>query len=57
MAGLLELGILFLMIAFVAYIFGARGIAGLSMQIAKILIIVFVVLFLAALLFGFAVNI
>jgi uncharacterized membrane protein YtjA (UPF0391 family) len=57
MAGLLDLGILFLIIAFVAYIFGAKGIAGLSMQIAKILIIVFVVLFLAALLFGFAVNI
>ena len=53
MAGLLGLAILFLVIAFVAYLFGARGIAGFSMGIAKILIIVFLVLFVVALLFGF----
>jgi uncharacterized membrane protein YtjA (UPF0391 family) len=53
LAGLLELAILFLAIAFVAYVFGARGIAGFSMGIAKILIIVFLVLFVIALFFGF----
>ncbi len=57
MATLLGLGILFLIIAFIAYLFGARGIAGFSMQIAKILIIVFVILFVVSLLFGFAFNI
>jgi len=57
MALLLDLGILFLIIAFVAYVFGARGIAGFSMEIAKILIIVFVVLFIAALFLGAALNI
>jgi uncharacterized membrane protein YtjA (UPF0391 family) len=57
MAILLELGIVFLIIAFVAYIFGARGVAGFSMQIAKILIVVFVVLFIVSLLFGAILNI
>jgi uncharacterized membrane protein YtjA (UPF0391 family) len=57
MALLLDLGILFLVIAFIAYVFGARGIAGFSMEIAKILIIVFVVLFIAALFLGAALNI
>ena len=57
MVSLLELGILFLVIAFVAYLFGAKGIAGLSMQIAKILIVVFVVLFVLALVFGIVLNI
>jgi uncharacterized membrane protein YtjA (UPF0391 family) len=57
MVSLLELGIVFLVIAFVAYLFGARGVAGLSMQIAKILIVLFVVLFILALVFGIALNI
>jgi uncharacterized membrane protein YtjA (UPF0391 family) len=57
MVSLLGLGILFLIFAFVAYLFGARGIAGLSMEIAKILIIVFVVLFVLALVFGIVLNI
>jgi uncharacterized membrane protein YtjA (UPF0391 family) len=57
MAILLELGIIFLIIAFVAYIFGARGVAGFSMQIAKILIVVFVILFIVSLLFGAILNI
>ncbi|WP_231590546.1 DUF1328 domain-containing protein [Methanosarcina siciliae] len=32
------------MLALIAYIFGARGIAGLSMNIAKWLVIIFIVL-------------
>jgi uncharacterized membrane protein YtjA (UPF0391 family) len=51
MASLLGLGILFLVIAFIAYIFGARGIAGFSMEIAKIIIVVFVILFIISLIF------
>jgi uncharacterized membrane protein YtjA (UPF0391 family) len=52
LASLLGLGILFLIIAFLAYVFGARGIAGFSMEIAKILIVVFVILFVVSILFG-----
>lgn len=42
--GLLELAILFLILALVTGILGARGIAGLSWDIAKWLVIIFVVL-------------
>jgi len=42
--GLIELAVLFLVLALVAGVFGARGIAGLSMDIAKWLVIIFVVL-------------
>ncbi|MCU4719157.1 DUF1328 domain-containing protein [Halapricum hydrolyticum] len=42
--GFIELAILFLVLAVVAAILGARGIAGLSMQIAKWLVIIFVIL-------------
>jgi uncharacterized membrane protein YtjA (UPF0391 family) len=52
MVDLLGLAILFLIIAFVAYLLGARGIAGFTMEIAKILIIVFVILFVITLIFG-----
>lgn len=41
---LVELAVLFLVLAVVAAIFGARGIAGLSTSIAKWLVVVFVVL-------------
>lgn len=57
MTTLLDLGIIFLIIAFLAYVVGARGIAGFSMEIAKIIIIIFVVLFVVSLLFGAAFNI
>ncbi len=57
MTTLLDLGIIFLVIAFLAYVVGARGIAGFSMEIAKIVIIIFVVLFVVSLLFGAAFNI
>lgn len=41
---LIELAVLFLVLAIIAAIFGARGIAGLSMNIAKWLVIIFLVL-------------
>ncbi|WP_277555687.1 DUF1328 domain-containing protein [Halobaculum limi] len=40
----LELAVLFLILAVVAAVLGARGVAGLSMDIAKWLVIIFVVL-------------
>ncbi|MGA2665836.1 MAG: DUF1328 domain-containing protein [Nitrososphaerales archaeon] len=52
MIDLLGLAVLFLVIALVAYLFGARGVAGFSMEIAKILLVVFIALFLLTLLFG-----
>ncbi len=42
--GLLNLAVLFFILAIIAYILGARGLAGLSLDIAKWLIIVFVIL-------------
>lgn len=42
--GFLGLAILFLVLALVAAVLGARGIAGVSMDIAKWLIIIFVIL-------------
>ncbi len=42
--GLVELAVLFLILAVVAGILGASGVAGLSMDIAKWIIIVFIVL-------------
>jgi uncharacterized membrane protein YtjA (UPF0391 family) len=56
MIDLIGLAVVFLVIALVAYAVGARGIAGFSMEIAKILIIVFVALFLLALVFGVAIT-
>jgi uncharacterized membrane protein YtjA (UPF0391 family) len=56
MAGLLGLAIVFLVIALLAWAVGARGIAGFSMEIAKILIVVFLVLFVVALIFGVAIT-
>jgi uncharacterized membrane protein YtjA (UPF0391 family) len=40
---LIELAVLFLILALVAYILGARGIAGFTMDIAKWLVIIFVI--------------
>ena len=42
--GFIGLAVLFLILALVAAVLGARGVAGLSMEIAKWLIIIFVVL-------------
>ena len=41
---LIGLAVLFLILAVVAYVLGARGIAGVSMQVAKWLVIIFIVL-------------
>jgi len=41
---LIGLAVLFLILAVVAYVLGARGIAGMSMQIAKWLVIIFIIL-------------
>jgi uncharacterized membrane protein YtjA (UPF0391 family) len=40
----IELAVLFLILALVAAVLGARGVAGISMDIAKWLVIIFVVL-------------
>ncbi|MCK9581019.1 MAG: DUF1328 domain-containing protein [Methanoregula sp.] len=45
---LIELAILFLLLALVAYVLGARGIAGFSMEIAKWLVIIFVIVAIVA---------
>jgi len=50
-AGLIGLAVLFLILAFVAYILGARGVAGFSMEIAKWFVIIFVVLAIVSFLF------
>lgn len=42
--GLLGLAVLFLVLALVAYLLGAGGVAGFSMDIAKVLIVVFIIL-------------
>jgi len=49
--GLVGLAILFFILALVSALLGARGIAGISMSIAKWLIILFIVLAILALLF------
>jgi len=41
---LIGLAILFLILAFIAYVLGARGVAGMSMDIAKWLVILFIIL-------------
>ncbi|HML26658.1 DUF1328 domain-containing protein [Methanomethylovorans sp.] len=41
---LIGLAVLFLILAVVAYVLGARGIAGMSMQVAKWLVIIFIIL-------------
>lgn len=44
MADLIGLAIIFLILALVAYVLGARGVAGFSMEIAKWLVIIFIIL-------------
>jgi len=41
---LIGLAVLFLILAVVAYVLGARGVAGMSMQVAKWLVIIFIIL-------------
>jgi len=49
---LIWLAVLFLVLAFIAYLLGARGVAGFSMEIAKWLVIIFVILAIIVFLFG-----
>jgi uncharacterized membrane protein YtjA (UPF0391 family) len=49
---LIWLAVAFLILAFIAYVLGARGIAGFSMEIAKWLVIIFVILAVLVFLFG-----
>lgn len=44
MAGLLSLAIGFFILAVIAGVLGARGVAGISMDIAKWLVIIFIIL-------------
>jgi uncharacterized membrane protein YtjA (UPF0391 family) len=44
MAGLLSLAIGFFVLAIIAGVLGARGVAGMSMDIAKWLVIIFIIL-------------
>ncbi len=44
MADLLYLAIVFFVLAIIAWILGARGVAGLSMDVAKWLVIAFIIL-------------
>ncbi|WP_049979442.1 DUF1328 domain-containing protein [Halolamina rubra] len=44
----LEWAVVFLVLAIVAWVVGARGVAGLSMTVAKWLVIVFLVLMLVS---------
>jgi uncharacterized membrane protein YtjA (UPF0391 family) len=49
---LIWLAVVFLVLALIFYILGARGVAGFTMEIAKILVIIFVVIALITFLFG-----
>jgi uncharacterized membrane protein YtjA (UPF0391 family) len=49
---LIWLAVVFLILALVFYLLGARGIAGLSMEIAKILVIIFVIIAIITFIFG-----
>ena len=42
--GLLNVAILFFILAIIAYIVGAKGVAGLSLQIGKWLVIAFIII-------------
>ena len=55
MADLLYLGIVFFVIALILGILGVRG-AGISMDIAKWLIIVFIILAVLSILFGGSIS-
>lgn len=47
--GFLELALVFFVLAIVAALVGASGVAGISMEIARIFVLVFVVLAIASL--------
>lgn len=49
----LDLAVVFIVLAVVAYVVGAQGIAGLSMEIVRILVLIFIVLFVVSLILEF----
>lgn len=51
---MLQLAIVFIVIAFITSIAGWRGVAGFSWDIAKFLIVIFLILFILAILAGAA---
>ncbi len=57
MVTLLGVAFVFLIIAFLAYVFGAKKVAGPSMDIGKVLIAVFVGLFLLSFVFGLVLDV
>ncbi len=48
----LELAVIFLIVAILVAVFGFRGLVGLSAGIAKLLVLVFLVLFVVSLFYG-----
>lgn len=50
---MLRIAIIFFVIAIIAFIFGASGIAGMSMEIGRLLLLVFVALAIISLLINF----
>jgi uncharacterized membrane protein YtjA (UPF0391 family) len=52
MISLIGLAVFFLILALLFYIMGARGIAGFTMEIAKILVIIFVIVALVTFILG-----
>jgi uncharacterized membrane protein YtjA (UPF0391 family) len=51
--GLVSIAIIFFVIAIVAYLFGANGVAGMSAGVGRTLLMVFVVLAVIMLVIGF----
>jgi uncharacterized membrane protein YtjA (UPF0391 family) len=52
MISLIGLAVIFLVLALLFYIMGARGIAGFTMEIAKVLVVIFVVVALVTFVLG-----
>lgn len=51
--GLISLAVTFFIIAIIAYVLGARGVAGMSAGIGRMLLFVFLILFLVTVIFSF----
>jgi uncharacterized membrane protein YtjA (UPF0391 family) len=49
---LIWLAVIFLILALIFYIFGAKGIAGFTMEIAKILVVIFIIIAVVTFIFG-----
>ncbi len=50
--GLITLVVVFLVLALAAYLLGARGVAGFSLELAKVLVVVFVILAVLSVIIG-----